>query len=464
MNQTIYGVIDYLNKTYGYNISTSYYHNIGTWLDWWKGKHKPFHEYNENGFNGRILKRDMYTMKMAKKICEDWASLILNEKTSIVIEDKKASEFIQGEDENGGVFKDNNFWVNANALVEKAFALGTGAFATRYDNGKIKIAYIDAGHIIPISYDNGEITEVAFVSGKTIKGKDYVYLEMHTLENGRYKITNRFFDENFKEVTNIYPDIVPEYDTRNNIPWFSIITPNIVNNVEPDNPLGVSVYANAIDNLKGLDLAYNNFCRDFKLGGKKVFLDNSMIQVDENGNTITPDDVAQQLFQMVGEGIVDNNSQTLVHEFNPSLRVSENSEAIQSQLNYLSTKCGFGERYYNFDTGGITTATQVISENSSMFRNIKKHEIIVEQSLIRLVRAILSMENYNPNVQISVKFDDSIIEDKTAERAQDRQDVSMGVMSLVEYRMKYYGEDESTAKKNLPSMNEIDGGDENAET
>ena len=74
------------------------------------------------------------------------------------------------------------------------------------------------------------------------------------------------------------------------------------------------------------------------------------------------------------------------------------------------------------------------------------------------------MENYNPNVQISVKFDDSIIEDKTAERAQDRQDVSMGVMSLVEYRMKYYGEDESTAKKNLPSMTEIDGGDENAET
>ena len=35
--------------------------------------------------------------------------------------------------------------------------------------------------------------------------------------------------------------------------------------------LGCSVYAHAIDSLKGVDLAFNNFCRDFKLGGKKVF-------------------------------------------------------------------------------------------------------------------------------------------------------------------------------------------------
>ena len=37
--------------------------------------------------------------------------------------------------------------------------------------------------------------------------------------------------------------------------------------------------------------------------------------------------------------------------------------------------------------------------------------------------------------------------DDETRRAIDRQDVSMGAMQLWEYRMKWYGEDENTAKK-----------------
>lgn len=47
------------------------------------------------------------------------------------------------------------------------------------------------------------------------------------------------------------------------------------------------------------------------------------------------------------------------------------------------------------------------------------------------------------------KFNDSILTDEESERQQDRQDVSMGAMSLVEYRMKWYNEDEATAKSKV---------------
>ena len=50
---------------------------------------------------------------------------------------------------------------------------------------------------------------------------------------------------------------------------------------------------------------------------------------------------------------------------------------------------------------------------------------------------------------------DSIIEDKGAERQQDRQDVSMGVMRHEEYRAKWYGETVKQAKKNLPEQNQV---------
>ena len=61
----------------------------------------------------------------------------------------------------------------------------------------------------------------------------------------------------------------------------------------------------------------------------------------------------------------------------------------------------------------------------------------------------------NENVKVSIAFDDSIIVDTESQRAQDRQDVNMGVMSVLEYRMKWYGEDETTAKKMLPKMDDM---------
>ena len=46
---------------------------------------------------------------------------------------------------------------------------------------------------------------------------------------------------------------------------------------------------------------------------------------------------------------------------------------------------------------------------------------------------------------VRVQFDDSIIQDTAAERAQDMAEVGV-TMHAWEYRAKWYGEDEKTAK------------------
>ena len=55
------------------------------------------------------------------------------------------------------------------------------------------------------------------------------------------------------------------------------------------------------------------------------------------------------------------------------------------------------------------------------------------------------------DAEVMIDFDDSIIEDKGTERMQDRQDVTMGVMSKVEYRSKWYAETEEEAAKKIPA-------------
>jgi A118 family predicted phage portal protein len=458
-------IIEYLNKEYGYDVSSSYYSYIREWDKWWRGYYKPFHHFTEVAGTKKI-ERDMYTLKMGKKVCEDWASILLNEKTEIVIKDKSSNDFIQGTDQTGGVFGENKFWMKANALVEKAFYSGTGAIVLRMNGMVIKddlvlkdpetqivFEYLPALNIIPLTVQQGRIIDVAFVSEVLVKGKKYFYLEKHIKEPTGYQITNEYLkdEEGVLKKVELPEGIIESYNTGTDIPLFAIITPNIVNNIDDSTGLGISVYADAIDCLKGVDLAFNNFCRDFKLGGKKVFINDSLIQRDENGVVVTPDDVAQQLFVQVGDSDLDE--QKLIQEFNPTLRVDENKNGIQGQLDYLSFKCGLGTKHYQFNAGSVVTATQYMGDKQELIQNASKHYIIVEQALQDIVRAVLWCgkeilgQPVNPDTQVTVTFDDSYIIDKESERLRDQAEVRDGLMQKWEYRVKWYGEDETKAKQ-----------------
>ena len=61
----------------------------------------------------------------------------------------------------------------------------------------------------------------------------------------------------------------------------------------------------------------------------------------------------------------------------------------------------------------------------------------------------------NEDVEISIDFDDSIIEDKATDFSRDMQLLSAGIMNDWEFRMKWMNEDEGTAKAALPKMQEM---------
>lgn len=459
---------EYLEKKFACKLNTTYYSTIRTWRDWWRGYVKEAHSYKEMGVDGAPRERKLYSFGMAKRVAEDWAALLLNEKTALSIEDKATSEWLQGVDGAGGVLKDVNFWAEGNELVEKAFAYGTGAFIARADGAKVSdggavvpdgkckasVEYLDALSIIPLSIERSKITEAAFVSEFTRKGKTCVYLETHTRnEAGNYQIENEYFmlDGGKLKAADLPEGIAPLIDTGSPRPWFALIYPNTAVNNEDCNGLGMSVYANATDNLLAVDIAFNNFVKDFKLGGKKVFYNKDMLQTNGEGKTITPDDVVQQLFQMVGDGM-DFDAKTLVQEFNPSLRTEENKNGIQAALDYLSFSCGLGARRYKFEASNAKTATEYTGEKQDLVQHAHKHMIVIEAALKTLCEALLYIGKafcnapVNPDAEIVVNFSDGFVIDEAAEEARDMQLVSAGIMPAWEYRVRHMGEDEATAK------------------
>ena len=455
----------------------SFYSYIDTWLSWYKGEIADFHSYEfYNGLD--VVKCDMAKLHMAKQICADVASMAFNENVIINISDEKSNQFIQGFDQSGGVLAESNFWENATQMYEGGVcALGTAALEVYVDNlkvmgnkvipdkdTKIKIGFIRADHILPISFENKVISEVCFMNEIKINGKDYVDLRAHIKDiDGTYIIINKRVHSdiygNFVEDA-IDDGVVNEFRTGSDIPFFSIIKTAYANNIDliGNNPLGISIYANAVDVLKSCDLAYDALQKEVALGQKFIFLNKSMLGMDEQGRIMTPYDVRQRLFQFIGDNatVSDNN---WVHEFVPTLRIDDLTSNLEKQLDYLSSKVGLGDHFYKFKDGSAAkTATEVLSENSSAYRNIRRSQISIEQALIKLVRCLLYCgitfcgADVNLNCNISVQFDPSVIENKETVRQRDLEEVRLGILSKEEYRSKYHAESIDKARENISKI------------
>ena len=78
----------------------------------------------------------------------------------------------------------------------------------------------------------------------------------------------------------------------------------------------------------------------------------------------------------------------------------------------------------------------------------------IARIILRLGNTYLG-QSLNEDVEISIDFDDSIIEDKGTEFQRDVQMLSMGILQPYEFRMKWMNEDEATAKEALPQMEQL---------
>lgn len=454
-----------LEQIVGHEIDEfTYKSRIDEWNAWYAGHVKSFHEYRQ--YNGKKnIKRERASMQMAKRVCEDWANLLINEKTDIVISDDNNGK---STDELARLLYDLKFWVTANQGVEKAFALSMGAFVVRvsvsvdedgndFGDGDLHISFIPATKMYPLEYDeDNKITECAFIS--RIRKNRYRVAVHHLNERGNYVIDNCEADGRTEDNMSIDEATWFQFDTRSPLPWFTVLYPNIANNIDVNSPYGISIFANSIDKLKTCDETFDSLRNEFSLGKKRIFVNAKMLALDENTgeyrDVFDPNDVA---FYTLPEGEEGDNP--LLSDSTQQLRIHEHVEGIQTALNALSDGCGFGTEHYKFDGVNVSTATQVVSENSDMFRTMKKHEIVIEDCLKTLTRAILyASATFCGKViapvdaEITIKFDDSIIVDKQTEKASDRYDVDLGVMSKASYRAKWYGEDEETAQEKIDEI------------
>ena len=458
---------DFLQKEYGYNpevkdVLKTY---IEQWKSWYKGNVKDFHNYFV--YNGkRKVNQRRLTMNMAKEISEDWSDILWSEKCEITMADKKS------QDQFDELTNKLDLYAIINQVLEKSGALGTEATVVSvYDivqnedgmyldvsEAKTRVDLVDVDWIFPLSWNNKEITECAFGSVEFVKGQKYVVLSVHKLkDNGNYVIYNHLFRDtngNLSEITE-QDGTISEFDTKSDTKWFSIFKPLLTNNLFENSPFGIPHYANAIDNMKAVDISFDALKNELLDGRKRIFARADMFNYDDGTQKMVFDPNDTTVYQLPKGATKDD----LIQSESDDLRTEKQIETLNTNLNILGNKVGFGENHYHFDGTNLSTATAVVSSNSKLFRRKKKLEVGYESSIFDLVKAICyassAFGTYNINTEdMVIQFDDSIIEDKEAESNRAMREVSAGLISKVEYRMKIFGETEQISEEAIKKIQE----------
>ena len=419
----------------GYKVADSevMFSKIDEWKAMFQGDIKGFHKYQE--WNGkRVVDKQRKSLGMPKKCCEDWADNIYNDNVHIQI----GNEF---QDVLAKVLQLNKFRRKFSETLEYSFALGTGGLVEYKDRQKnARINYYKAYCIRPLEVINNEIVSCAFASFKADK---IVHLNVHDRQiDGTYLIKNRVFEQKSdKSIVEVDSDLSKE--ERSPVKLFQIIKPVITNNIELDSGMGMSCFANAEDENKVVDTIFDSFDNEIAIGKKRVYAKSGAVNInitaDENGNNLAVPvfDHNQTIFYEVSG---EDDEGTIIQETQEELRIPSLTEALQTALNLYGRKVGLGDDYYSFKDGTVyTNTTQVISSNSAFYKTLKKHEKAVLEVIQELVTAIYYLtHNKISNFDVTVDFDDSIIEDTAEIKRQAMLEYNSGLIDSVQYYQDVY--------------------------
>lgn len=432
-------------------IDEKFYSLIGDWKSIYQGYYPEWHDVKYHTIDGTKSRR-LNTLGMPKVVSQEMASLIFNEKCEINISDDAFGENVNK------VLKDNQFYSQFQSHLEFMFGLGGTVVKPYVEDDQIKLSYVTADCFIPISWNNQGIFEGAFLF-QTRKGKRYyTHIEFHLKTETGYRIKNELFEsENAGKLGHkvnigvLYPDLEEEVIIDNlERPLFVYFRPNIANNIDMTIPLGIPLYANAMDTLHSLDIAFDSFQREFRLGKKRILVPATAVKAvpDENGNMVRYFDATDEVYQAFTTGNLDNQK---IYDNSVELRVDEHISAINALLNLLAMQTGFSSGTFTFDGKGVKTATEVVSENSKTFKSKQSHEIIIEngiQELVETIKVLADLYNLFPTVDdydVTVQFDDSIAEDENSEIDKQIKLVSSGLTSKKRAIMKIHGVTEEEA-------------------
>lgn len=289
----------------------------------------------------------------------------------------------------------DNMFGKIREYVERGCVNGTIILKPNGDG----IDCFDPQRFLPTEVDgNGNIRAGIFFDFYEQSKKYYKRLEYHRFaDDGVYLISNRCFvsesSTSLGTETDItktpWKELMPDVGIENiEKPLFAVFKTPMANNIDIASPLGMSIFAEAMEELKDLDVAYSRNAKEIYDSKRTVLADERLF----DGKAIMVDGEIVRVKPKMPDyirNVLSEGQENFYQEINPNLNTDTRVKGINNILSILAYKCGYSNGYFSFDSmTGIQTATGVEASQQRTIQFIKDVRDKLEMTMDDLIYAI----------------------------------------------------------------------------
>lgn len=333
-------------------------------------------------------------------------------------------------------------------------------FKPFYSNGRIKVSCIQADKFIPTKFDStGELLGAIFIDQITNGKGVYTRLEYQELNDTTLTIRNKAYKTTVHNINTLGKQIpLSEVKDWENIQEeLTIIDVNrllggyfkipIANPIDNTSPVGVAIFANAIDTLEEIDKQFSRTLWEYEGSELAIDIDELMLRKDKNGNSIYPKG-KERLYRKLD---IDEGKTTKWNVFSPEIRDTSLFNGLNEFLRQCESQCGLAFGTISKIENIEKTATEIKSSKQDYFVTVSDIQGALQTALEDLIYGtdiLMSLYGIKHKVGASGSFDwdDSILVDSEKKQSQAMVERNAKLIDDIEYfvQTRDYSEEEAT--------------------
>lgn len=372
---------------------------------------------------------------------------------------------------------------NVRDHIERALALGGVVLKPFVSYGRIETDFVYANKFAPVSFNsNKEITSALFADQKTIGRDTYTRLEYHVLEGTGYSIFNTAYcKHNYTadtmnecciwsadlgspcELSAVpeWAEISPKVHIENvNRMLFAYFRPPRANWLDPDSPIGVSVFARAEHAIEEADRQFTRILWEYKATEAAVFADSTLFKPSSKGEPLLPIGMERIYRVLDGDSKSSDGISSKLKEYAPSIRDVSLFNGLNKWLRIVELQTGLAYGTISDVNEVEKTASEIVASKQRSQSTVSALQSALEKTLGEYVAAMDTLATLyglapEGGYELSFEWGDSIVTDTNLEFSQRMQMNAAGLLDGVPVLAWYFGCSEEEAKAMMPKKSKL---------
>lgn len=240
-------------------------------------------------------------------------------------------------------------------------------------------------------------------------------------------------------------------------PLFAYLKMPFGNTIDPSSPEGISIFANAMEELRELDIAWSRKSQEVQDSKHITFVS------DDNINLNRPEERKIKLPRFVKGiefGVEEKNT---IHEHKATMLTEQRIDDINSILAMISTKCEFSQGQFVLDKKtGMVTATEInadCQETIQTISDIRRNLMAAIKNLCYALDVYCDIYGYSPKGYVNaldeevedddIFYFDDLVNSFEEDRTRAYNLAVQGVLSWATYLTRFEGFSEEDAQKEI---------------